>query len=112
MEKWQIKYWCDAAKQSPIQKWLDGLEEDQLKSISKELIMLEITGNMLRLPHSRALGQGLFELRDIRYGLRIYYGFHGRQIIIVVAAGDKGGQEKDIKMARNRLSQTKSEEKL
>ena len=72
--------------------------------------MLEITGNVLRLPHSRALGQGLFELRESRYGLRIYYGFHGKHIIIVLAAGDKRTQEKDIKIARNRLSKTKNEE--
>ena len=59
------------------------------------------------MPDSKALGKGLFELREMQYGYRIYYGFHGKCIVIIVAAGDKTSQDHDIKIARQRLSQVK-----
>ena len=43
----------------------------------------------------------------MKYGYRIYYGFHGKLIIVVVAAGDKTSQDRDIKVARQRLLQIK-----
>jgi putative addiction module killer protein len=48
--------------------------------------------------------KGLFELRERRFGLRIYYGFKGEFVVIVLAAGDKKSQEKDITAARTHLS--------
>jgi putative addiction module killer protein len=71
----------------------------------KELKLLEICGNDLKLPHSRALGNGLFELREQRYGYRIYYGFYKNRVIILLHAGDKSKQQNDIKIARTRLLQ-------
>jgi putative addiction module killer protein len=73
--------------------------------------MLEASGNKLKLPHSKSLGKGLFELRERRYGYRIYYGFLGEFIIILLAVGDKKGQAKDISIARERLLEIR-EEKL
>jgi len=45
-----------------VESWLLDLDKDQFKSVSKEIRLLELSGNQLRLPHSRALGAGLFEL--------------------------------------------------
>ncbi|MGE0009634.1 MAG: type II toxin-antitoxin system RelE/ParE family toxin [Candidatus Babeliales bacterium] len=103
MKKWQVKFWETPGSQSPIEKWLDKLTKEQFKAISKELRMLGFAGNTLRLPHSKALGQGLFELREYKFGYRMYYGFQGNCIIIVLAAGDKSSQERDIRIARDRL---------
>lgn len=103
MDQWQIRYWVNSAGKSPFEKWFINLDHDQRNSVTKELIMLGLAGNCLRMPHSKALGDGLFELRERRYGYRIYYGFHGNSIIIVLAAGDKKTQEKDIKVSRERL---------
>jgi putative addiction module killer protein len=64
-------------------------------------------GNELPLSLSKALGKGLFELKERNYGYRIYYGFYKKCIIIVVAAGDKTSQDRDIKVARERLSKIK-----
>jgi len=66
--------------------------------------MLKKAGNELKMPHSRPLGDGLFELRDRKYGYRLYYGFVGNHLIIVLAAGDKKSQNNDIKVAYERLS--------
>ena len=56
-----------------VEKWLDKLDKTQLKSLVKELRMLERCGNKLKLPHTKSLGAGLFELRERQFGLRAYY---------------------------------------
>ena len=105
MKQWKIEYWASGI--NSIEKWLDKLTKEQLKSLAKEIMMLEQVGNELKLPHSKALGKRLFELRERRFGLRIYYGFKDEFIVIVLAAGDKKSQEKDIAIARKRLSNLK-----
>lgn len=61
----------------------------------------------LELPHSRPLKQGLneFELRERRYGYRIYYGFYSIKTVVLLAAGYKSTQNNDMKIACQRLSQ-------
>ena len=111
MKRWKIEYWSPGKGKNSIEKWLDKLTNEQLKSVAKEVTMLEASGNKLKLPHSKSLGKGLFELRERRYGYRIYYGFLGEFIIILLAVGDKKGQAKDISIARERLLEIR-EEKL
>lgn len=89
MKKWTVQYWSDDNSKNSLEHWFDKLEHEHLKSIAKEIKMLEKAGNELKMPHSKALGEGLFELREKRYGYRIYYGFHARQIIILLTAGNK-----------------------
>ena len=108
MIKWQVHYWINQESGTvPVKKWLNKLTVEQQKAVFKKLYLLEDRGNKLELPHSKALGKGLFELRDMEYGYRIYYGFHGKLIIIVLAAGDKTSQDKDIKIAQKRFSELK-----
>lgn len=107
MKKWLIEYWSDTTGKNSIENWLDSLSNEQLKSVSKELRLLEICGNELRLPHSKSLSKGLFELRERRYGYRIYYGFYKKQIIMLLAAGNKTTQKRDIKVAYTRLEKLK-----
>ncbi|GMV54902.1 MAG: hypothetical protein AMXMBFR6_07070 [Betaproteobacteria bacterium] len=55
------------------------------------------------------VGEGVSELR-INYdpGYRVYYKKRGRELILLLAGGDKGTQAKDIKIAL-RLSRNLSE---
>lgn len=108
MKEWQTRYWYDEVKEHSVDHWLDQLTKEQFKSVAKELTLLEKCGNDLRLPHSKSLGQGLFELRERAYSFRIYYGFMPGFIIVLLDAGDKSSQEKDIKIARKRLIQIKN----
>ncbi|HSW75791.1 MAG TPA: type II toxin-antitoxin system RelE/ParE family toxin [Candidatus Saccharimonadales bacterium] len=103
--KWRLEYWCDDKGRSPLEEWLDSLSKEQFKSVARELKLLELSGNMLKLPHSRSLKMGLFELRDRKYGFRIYYTFLKNKIILMMHAGDKKTQDKDIDIARQRLNQ-------
>ena len=107
MKKWSIEYWTNESGTSPIKKWFYKLTIEQFESVSQELRILEELGNELKLPHSRALGKGLFELRERQFGYRVYYCFKGNRLIILLAAGDKKSQEKDIKTAYKRLLEDK-----
>lgn len=105
MERWIIRYYANESGKSPIEKWIQKLTEEQAISVTKELRMLEELGNELQLPHSRSLGKGLFELRERRFGCRLYYCFKGNKLIILLVAGDKKSQDKDIKTAYKRMEE-------
>lgn len=105
MNTWKIEFWAEENERWPVKKWLDKLTKEQFKAIAKELEILSQLGNELKLPHSKSLGEGIFELRERRYGYRIYYCFYGKRVIILLAAGDKTSQKRDIKIARERLLQ-------
>lgn len=100
---WKIQY-LDS-----VESWLDSLNKPQLKSIAKELRLVELCGNELRLPHSKSLGGGLFELRERRFGLRIYYCFDQERVILLLHAGDKSSQKNDIKTAKSLLTKVRGE---
>ncbi len=106
MVVWKINYW-DAHKkeETSIEAILDKLTDEQFKSIAKEIKLLEICGNTLRLPHSKSLGKKLFELRERRFGYRIYYTFFGNKVITMLHIGDKSSQRSDIKISRDRLTE-------
>ena len=67
-------------------------------------------GPNLRLPHSRALGDGLFELRPRgRSGIRraFYCFLLGKRVVVVHAFIKKTQQtpDKELKVARNRVKE-------
>lgn len=109
MDFWTVVYWIENDKKSSIEEWLDGLTKEQLKSVSKELLLLRKCGNQLRMPHSKALDDGLFELRELRFGFRVYYCFSKGKVIVLLIAGDKSSQNRNIKIARERLLKQKKD---
>lgn len=49
----------------------------------------------------KPVGEGVFELRiDFGPGYRVYFTRRGREVVILLAGGDKSTQTKDIKTAR------------
>lgn len=103
MSEWTLSYWINKSGKQPIEIWLDQLTKEQFKSVAKELKLLELIGCELRLPHSKALGNGIFELRERVFGYRIYYGFLPGKNIVLLHAGGKSSQTKDIQLAHSRL---------
>ena len=50
----------------------------------------------------RTVGQGVVELKiDFGPGYRIYAGLHGNELIVLLCAGDKSTQDKDIAKAHD-----------
>jgi len=50
----------------------------------------------------KSVGGGVFELRiALGPGLRVYYGLHGRQVVVLLGGGDKSTQGRDIRRAQS-----------
>ena len=78
-------------------QWLDNLSDLQARARVQARIERLAAGN----PGDVApIGEGVSELR-INYGpgYRVYFKKRGRELIILLAGGDKGTQAKDIKTA-------------
>jgi phage-related protein len=83
---------------------------DVLADYARLVELLTEHGPNLRLPHSRALGDGLFELRPRgRSGIgRAFYCFLiGRRVVVVHAFVKKTQQipDKELKLARKRAKE-------
>jgi phage-related protein len=95
------------------QRVLDEIEAwpvDVLADYARLLELLATFGPGLRLPHSRALGGGLFELRPSgRSGIgRAFYCFLvGRRVVIVHAFIKKTREtpDRELKIARRRVKE-------
>ena len=77
--------------------WLDGLRDIQARARVQARIERLATGNPGDV---EPVGAGVSELRiDYGPGYRVYYKRRGRELIILLAGGDKSTQAKDIKAA-------------
>ena len=69
---------------SKITDFIENLNADIAFRVYNTIDMLEIEGNNLRMPHSKALGKGLFELRVIgSTHIRIIYVYHNGQALLL-----------------------------
>jgi len=83
--------------------WLDALLDLRARARIQARIERLAGGNPGDV---RPVGEGVSELRiDYGPGYRVYFKKHGRELIILLAGGDKGSQAKDIgialRLARN-----------
>jgi len=78
-------------------QWLDGLRDIQARARVQARIERLATGNPGDV---EPVGAGVSELRiDYGPGYRVYFKRRGRELIILLAGGDKSTQAKDIKAA-------------
>ena len=78
-------------------QWLDGLGDIQARARVQARIERLATGNPGDV---EPVGAGVSELRiDYGPGYRVYFKRRGRELIILLAGGDKSTQAKDIKAA-------------
>ncbi|MEQ1604495.1 MAG: type II toxin-antitoxin system RelE/ParE family toxin [Pyrinomonadaceae bacterium] len=106
--KFEVEYY-DQQLKDEIKAWPDDLYADYLRLVS----LIEEFGPVLRLPHSRAMGEGLFELRPrgrSRIGRAFYCFLVGRRVVIIHAFIKKTQKtpEREIKIARKRTSKVRN----
>ena len=87
----------EVRKTEVFAKWLDGLRD--VRARARILVRIErlATGNP---GDARPVGEGVSELRiDYGPGYRVYCKKRGREVVILLAGGDKRTQASDIKTA-------------
>jgi hypothetical protein len=82
MADWRIEAYRLDTGESLVQAFLDQLDGEPLADALALLKLLREYGNALRLPHSRALGDGLFELRGFQ--VRLFYVFRGVRTAVLL----------------------------
>lgn len=101
-----MKGWTVEAE-SEVDEWLDNLDNRSFDIAKTHINLLERLGSNLRMPHSRSLSDGLFELRfDMnRRAWRITYWFTTDQIIVLltVFAKQRNNERAEVQRARTAL---------
>jgi len=78
-------------------QWIDNLRDLQARARVQVRIERLAAGNPGDV---KAVGEGVSELRiDYGPGYRVYFMKRGREMVILLAGGDKGTQTADIKIA-------------
>ena len=93
----KIVYYQTKSGRSPFYEWLKKLDEKTKERVNERLFRL-ICGNF---GDYKNLGDEIFELRlHFNSGYRIYFGKENNKIIILLNAGNKSSQSRDIKQAK------------
>lgn len=88
-------------------EWLDSLKDKRTVSIITKRLERVKLGN---LGDIRSVGKGVYELKvDYGAGYRIYFGQIANTIIIILCAGDKSTQDRDIIQAQEYWKNYRSE---
>lgn len=78
-------------------RWLDGLRDIHARARVQARIERLAAGNAGDV---KPVGEGVSELRiDYGPGYRVYFTKRGREVVILLAGGDKSTQSSDIKAA-------------
>ena len=81
---------------SPFRRWFDGLDQQAAAWVTIAIDRLG-EGNT---SNAKALGEGVAELRINRgSGYRVYFGWDGKVLVILLGGGTKKRQQNDIQAA-------------
>lgn len=90
-----------------VEQWIDALKPAEFATVLVHVERLAEAGNQLRMPASRALGDGLFELRfDIlRVAWRITYYFAERRriVLLTVFRKQRQNERREVQRARQAM---------
>jgi putative addiction module killer protein len=93
----EIRQYVDRAGRNAFERWFEKLDESVQARVAVYLDRLE-RGNTGAV---KAIGGMLQELRlDFGPGYRIYFGWSGEQLVILLGGGTKRRQAADIERAR------------
>lgn len=106
---WAIHYYSERVR-NDLDTWPGGVRADFLRLIG----LMQEHGADLRLPHSRAMRDGLFELRckgSEGIGRAFYCTVVGRRIVIVHSLIKKTQEtpQADLRLARKRVKEVHRE---
>ena len=104
---WSLGFYQTPGGERPAATFVEQLPEPARAEMVALLAALRERGNLLRPPHSKALGDGLFELRSVKHAVRVFYMFlPGRQIVLLDGIEKKRDDIPVAVLRRIRLLQT------
>lgn len=86
-----------ASGDSPFGDWFNALNAPAAAKVTIALIRLG-QGNISNV---ESVGAGVYEYKiDFGPGYRIYFGYDGKELVVLVAGGSKKHQSRDIETAK------------
>jgi phage-related protein len=81
---WTLTFYQTPRGERPAAAFVEQLPDPARAEVAALLAALRNRGTLLRPPHSKSLGEGLFELRSVKHSVRVFYMFlPGRQIVLL-----------------------------
>ena len=100
--------YLDYMGRSPFEIWFKRINAQSAAKVTTALVRLE-GGNTSNV---KSLGSGVHELKiDFGPGYRVYFGYDGPKVVILLAGGTKKRQDKDIDTAKKRWADYKARKK-
>jgi len=94
----EIRAYETGIGRSPFAEWFEALDAQAAAKITTALNRLE-RGNTSNV---KSVGSGVLELRiDFGPGYRVYFGWDGTEIVILLGGGTKKRQQRDIEDAQS-----------
>jgi putative addiction module killer protein len=101
----ELREYLTAAHRSPYAEWFRRIDVAAAAKVVIALSRLE-AGNTSNV---KAVGDGVNELKiHFGPGYRIYFGWDGPEVVVLLAGGTKGRQDADIARARTYWSDFKA----
>ena len=92
-------------KTEEFNRWLADLRDDNARAKILVRVQRLEAGNPGDV---KDVGEGISEMRiDYGPGYRVYYKRIGREIFLLLCGGEKGGQSRDINLAKKLASELK-----
>lgn len=105
MVSYKIEYLITPTGKAPVIDWLNSLDNSTRKRITQRILRLE-DGNF---GDSKKLSNDISELRfTIGKGYRVYYTVINNIVVLLINAGDKSQQSKDILKTQKLLNEWRS----
>lgn len=102
----ELRYYQTAAGEQPFVEWLQDLKDRQARTRIEARIARVAVGNF---GDTEPVGEGVLELRiDWGPGYRVYFARLGQVVVLLLCAGDKRTQQKDIERAKAYLQDYKA----
>ena len=92
----EIEEFIDETGRVPFAIWFHSLERTAAAAVAVALLKLRrgLTGGL------KSVGTGVFECKvSMGPGYRIYFGYDGPMLVILLGGGDKSSQQRDITLA-------------
>lgn len=101
---WSLQQYQDSRGSRPVEAFLEALSETERAAVKAKLFYLQERGNQLREPHTKSMGDGLYELRG--HAFRIFFCYRPGNRIVLLHAFRKKSQAtptREIRLARRRV---------